>query len=636
METTAIITKTNFTRGDDCPLATSYSIIKPEASSSPDINYIFDNGHKVGEFARQLISGGKLVELSYRNDMAHATKELIEQGVKTIYEASFLHDGLFAAVDIMHFTSQNHVDMYEVKSSTKIKDIFYKDIAFQTNLVKNSGLIVDNAYLITVNGEFIKDGEIDPNLFFDITNVTEDVFNLEDVVKKEINDIRKLLKNKDFSSINPPFGTHCFSPYSCQYWNQCKSTLPEKSIFEIKGGMRISTKLKHFYNDTKDMKSFLELKKQNPKFVQQARIEVEESDEIEVKMGELNSFLETIQYPIISLDFETIIPSIPIFDGMKPYEQVVTQFSMHVLKNVGKELEHFEFLANPYEDWRGKLAHNLVKNCPKEGTVLVWNKTMEYHRLMELAEMDCNSDIKNELVSIAERIVDLMVPFRNRVVYNRPMHGSYSLKYVLPALCPNSKDLNYSDLSINNGMLASMAFTQMMDGKMSDIQETSTRRDLLTYCELDTFGPFNILDVMYHLANSKAPKLFVKSEKYDQTNRTLHIGDRVSTNLGLGTVVGYTRCFVRVLCDNHIKILRKPHNIYNISGVKVSEVDKNVNRNFGNLIFYDITGRKVQKGDFVVTRSELGKVIGNTSNFLKILLSDGKTVLRNGTFTIIS
>ena len=636
METTTIITKTNFTRGDDCPLSTAYSLINPKASSSPDINYILDNGHKVGEFARKLITGGELVKLGYREDMASATRELIEQGVQTIYEAAFLHDGLFAAIDILHFTSQNHVELYEVKSSTKIEDIFYKDIAFQTNLVKSSGLIIDKAYLITVNGEFIKNGEIDPNLYFDIIDVTDDAFSLEDTVKKEIEDIRNLLENEDLSNINPPFGTHCFSPYFCQYWNLCKATLPEKSIFDIKGGMKISTKLKHFYNDTKDMKSFLKLKRQNPKFVQQARIEVEESDEIEVKMEELKGFLETIQYPMISLDFETILPAIPIFDGMKPYDQSVTQYSMHVLRSVGEKLEHFEFLANPHEDWRGKLAHNLVKNCPKEGSVLVWNKTMEYHRLMELAEMDCNSDIKDEIVSIAERIVDLMVPFRNRVIYNRPMHGSYSLKHVLPALCPNDKDLNYSDLSINNGMLASMAFTEMMDEKMSDIQESSTRRDLLTYCELDTFGPFNILDVMYHLADSEAPKLFVKSEKHDQTNRILHVGDRVSTNMGLGIVTGYTPCFVRVLCDNHIKILRKAHNIYNLTGLKISETDKPVNRDLGSLIFYDVTGREVQNGDFVVTKSKIGKVIGHTNSFLKILLCDGTVVLRNGTFTIIS
>ena len=636
MGTTSVITKTYFTRGDNCPLATVNSLRCPEEATTPDLNYIFDNGHRVGELARKLFPGSVTVELGTHSAMARDTRHYIDQGIPTICEASFFNEGLFAAVDVLKFTAPGHVSIYEVKSSTEIKDIYYRDLAFQVYLVRSCGYTVDAAYLVYINGEFVKNGEIDVNQFFITANVTEDVMNIMDQVKADIDVIRDLLEKG--TTIDPPIGSQCFTPYACQYWKKCRATMPMHSIFDISGGMRNSTKIKLFYNGVPDMESFLTLKGQNPKFVQQARLEVDGSDVIEYKEDELKEFLDSLKFPLTSLDFETIIPAIPVFDGMKPYDQTVTQFSMHILRELGGNLEHHEFLANPDDDWRHALAHKLVQACPFEGSVLVWNKTMEYHRIMELAEMPCNTDIKSDLISIADRIVDLMVPFRQRVVYNRQMHGSYSLKYVLPALCPNEKDLDYTGLSINNGMIASMAFTELMDSSMSDIQAASTRRDLLTYCELDTYGPFNILEKLYKLIDPSSKKLFVKSVRHDHTNKTLRIGDRVSTNVGTGSVVGFTRCFVRVRCDDRINRLRKPHNLYNLSGMEIPEVDGPTIETISEkpVKFYDVTGREVHEGDFVTTNSVLGKVIGRTPAFLKIQLTDGKTVLRNGTFTIIS
>lgn len=633
MKTSNIVSKSKFTCGDSCLSATLNCFTRPNAATMPDMSYILDNGTEVGKLARKLYPEAVTVESDDHATQIAQTSFLLEKGTKIICEAAFEIDNLFCAVDILKVNSPGHVEIMEVKSSTKIKDIFYRDLAFQVYVVSKCGLKVDSAQLIYVNSEYVRDGEIDPNQYFVMTDVSEDVFNLQDTINSEVSAISKALDENE--EIVPTISECCFKPYACPFWEKvCKPTLPENSVFDISGGMHIATKLKLFYSGTHTMEDFLTLKRQNPKYVQQCQKDVNNDDNIEVKLDELNAFLSKINYPMISLDFETIIEAIQLFDGQKPYDQTVFQFSMHVLRERGGNLEHFEYLADPTIDWREQLAHELVRCCPAEGTVLVWNEAMEKNRIKELAEMDCNQDIKDELLSITDRILDLMVPFRTRVIYQRKMHGSYSIKKVLPALC-DREELSYANLSINNGMLASMTFSNMVHNKpRSDLELSTNRRNLLTYCELDTYAPFCILEVLYKLVDPTATDLFKKTEKHDNTHRTILVGDRVSTNVGNGYVVGFTTFFVKVRLDAGYVVLRIANNLYNMSKLNISR-DTYCQDFTDDCDFSDVTGRKVKIGDFVVTNAHIGQVVGKTNYFLKVRLLDGKIILRRSNFVII-
>lgn len=633
-----IISKSKFICGDGCPYATFNSLTCAQNASMPDLDYILDNGKAVGEFARELFPEAVTVERTTRHHQAYETRKLIAAKTNVICEASFFKGDLFCAVDILKVTKPGHVEIMEVKSATKIKDIFYRDIAFQVYVITKCGYTVDAAYLIYVNNEYVREDSLDPKQYFIVTDVSEDAFSLLNSVESELSVVREALASS--GEVKPYISEWCFKPYSCPFWeNICKPTLPENSIFDIKGGMRISTKLKLFYDGTRTMKDFLKLKKkQNPKYVQQCRLEVKKDNSIEVKHAELKSFLGKISYPIISLDFETLIEAMQLFRGQKAYDQTVFQFSMHVLHKRGESLGHFEYLAEPKIDWRVALSHELVKCCPSKGTVLVWNEAMEKNRILEFAELEGNEDIKDDLISIASRILDLMVPFRQRVVYNRLMQGSYSLKKVLPALCPDDENLSYADLSINNGMLASKAFSNLVHNKdLSPFESVAIKHALLTYCELDTYGPFCILNEMYKLVDPYIPELFKKTERLDNTRRAIHLGDRVSTNVGNGYVVDFTPCFVRVRLDAGYRVIRMAHNLYNITGLDFPKVRKQyIPSVYGAVYkFYDVTRREVKLGDFVVTNSMLGQVIGRTPYFLKIRLADGKEVLRFSTFVIV-
>ena len=87
---------------------------------------------------------------------------------------------------------------------------------------------------------------------------------------------------------------------------------------------------------------------------------------------------------------------------------------------------------------------------------------------------------------------DLMVPFKERWYYTPKMKGSYSIKYVLPALVPS---LSYDHLEINNGSLASSTFTSIHN-ITNEKKVITTRKNLLEYCKRDTFAMVKILDVL--------------------------------------------------------------------------------------------------------------------------------------------
>ena len=127
---------------------------------------------------------------------------------------------------------------------------------------------------------------------------------------------------------------------------------------------------------------------------------------------------------------------------------------------------------------------------PNVGDILVYNIGFERGRLNELIRI--LPKYQAQLESIIDRMKDLMIPFKEKWYYVPDMKGSYSIKYVLPALVPS---ISYGNLEINNGSLASSTFANLHN--ISDLDQIhKTRKHLLEYCKLDTLAMVKILEVL--------------------------------------------------------------------------------------------------------------------------------------------
>lgn len=167
------------------------------------------------------------------------------------------------------------------------------------------------------------------------------------------------------------------------------------------------------------------------------------------------------------------------------------QYSLHYIEKEGGELKHKECLAYPGTDPRRQIAEQLCKDIPLDVCTTAYNMGFEKGKIRDLAVL--YPDLHDHLMNIHDNIKDIMIPFQKRWYYTKEMQGSYSIKYVLPALFPDDPSLNYHNLEgVHNGGEASNTFLAMQ--KMDKEELEKWREHLLRYCELDTFAMVKVLE----------------------------------------------------------------------------------------------------------------------------------------------
>ena len=477
-----VITKSLYCSLLSCDKCAWLSRHKPEKYVEKKQEDVLQNGKEVGELARNLFGDFDLIEFNKNiNTMIDETQESVERGTHIIAEASFRFENAFCSVDILK-NDIDGVEVYEVKSSTEIQDIYLDDVAFQVYILRHLGYRVKKANIVYLNSEYVRHGDLELDKLFVIEDITELIKPREALVKDNITRILNNLNNKE--EIENDIDSYCFKPYDCPFIEYCMKDLPKPNVFDIRR-MKITDKLK-LYKAGKISFEDLVNENINEKYLQQIDYELNDKDDY-INKENIEDFLNKLSYPLYFLDFETYQQAIPLYDGVSPYMQIPFQYSLHYIND--NTLEHTEFLGEEGTDPRRKLALSLISDIKPDTCVLAYNMSFEKGVIKNLAKM--YPDLSKALMNIHDNIVDLMVPFYNRDYYTKDMKGSYSIKYVLPALFPDDPSLNYHNLKlIHNGSEAMNAFNTLTD--YDDEQRKIIRKNLLEYCKLDTFAMVKI------------------------------------------------------------------------------------------------------------------------------------------------
>ncbi|QPH92871.1 DUF2779 domain-containing protein [Campylobacter concisus] len=454
---------------------------------------VFDTGTSVGELACELFSGGERIEYTgdFGSQMAK-TKELIQHGAKVIYEATFCFDGILVMVDILCIGKDGLI-INEVKSSTSVKEVYIDDASIQYYVISSLGYKVSAVNIIHIDNSYVRGEKLELKKFFHTEDVTEQVKQKQADIPKILSKFDEILRKDTEPEVD--IGLQCSDPYTCDAWEYCwreQRGIPEYSIFNI-SRLRSDKKFELYKSGVVKFEDIKELDKFNAS--QQIQIRSELSQEEIIDKDAINEFLGTLSYPIYHLDFETFQQAVPEFIGLSPYEQIPFQFSIH--KDDGKgNLEHFEFLAEVGADPRYELALNLIKFIPQDACVLAYNMSFEKRVIRRLAEI--YPQISNELMAIHDNIKDLMAPFASKNYYHSKMQGSYSIKYVLPALVPEFESA-YKNLNlIHHGGEAMQAYEAM--AYMPADEREAYKKALLAYCKLDTLAMVKVLEKLREVA----------------------------------------------------------------------------------------------------------------------------------------
>jgi len=463
-----------------------------QAIISADSKHQMEEGRRFEAEAKRIF--GDYVDCTVRkgdrldfNEMINITKHHIQIGTENIAEGTFSHSGLFCMADLLHRTAPLTYDLYEIKGSASPKDIYYDDIAYQCYVLRKCGIKISGCYLILVNKDYVRGTELDLSEFLNVVDVSGELRSRFDIIEPKLHFAGSIMKVKDEMVYR--ITENCDKPYPCKYREFCGRTLPKPCVLDV---YRIQDKYKYLENP--DTISFEDLYYSHVKLndIQRRQIDFyfHNTKETYVDKEGLKKYLEGITYPVYYLDFETIQPTVPPFEGTKPFDLIPFQYSLHIEESKDGELRHEEFLAEEGTDPRRAIAESLVANIPQNVTVIAYNISFEGSRLRELAA--AFPDLASHLTAIADHLVDLIVPFREGWVYNKEMGGSFSLKSVLPALFPEDPALNYGNLEgVHYGVEAMDAYLNLPN--LAPEEREEKRSQLLRYCELDTFATVKIL-----------------------------------------------------------------------------------------------------------------------------------------------
>lgn len=479
------LSKSRYCKAVQCKKIIWLKKYKPEYAIQKAKDAVLNNGTAVGQLAKGLF--GKYEDIEFNenlNIMIKQTKELLKNIPNIITEASFNYNNNFCSVDILK-NNLDGIEIYEVKSSTEVSDIYLDDVAYQYYILNNLGFNIKKACIVYINNKYIRQEELDLNKLFNIEDVTEIAKSKQQEIKKNINELNKYMEENEPKD---DIGIKCFKPYECEFWEYCTRDLPKPNVFDIKGGMHLDKKFEKYYGGKISFED-LQTENLNPKYLEQIEFELNDLQS-KIDKEAIKEIMKSLKYPLYFLDYETYQVAIPEINGTKPYQQLPFQYSLHIIKEEGAEIEHREFLADINDkDFIRHFAESLIKDIPDNGSVIIYNKAFEPARNSEIAKM--YPDLKDELERINRNMVDFLEPFKQRKYYTKEMQGSTSIKYVLPALYPNDSELDYHNLPVvHNGGEASEAFLSLKE--KSKGEQEKIRQGLLVYCKLDTYAMVKI------------------------------------------------------------------------------------------------------------------------------------------------
>jgi predicted RecB family nuclease len=444
-----------------------------------------EQGQEVGLLAQKRFPDGVVVgfEEGIGDALARTAALMDDASVPAIFEATFQHSNLLVRVDILQRRPKNRWRLIEVKSSVGVKPHYLYDVAIQHYVLSACGVNISSACLMHLNRDYRYDGDAhDLQALFTIRDQTRKVKKLDADLPKLLTVQRKALAQADPPDILP--GPHCTDPYQCEFFSQCNPEPPEHHIsFLPRLGLKKRQQLMEL-----GISLIHEIPEDFPLSELQARMWASVTTGQTWVSETLPKELSKLKYPFFFMDFESLNPAIPRFQGMWPYAQIPFQWSVHRQLTPESQLEHFEFLAEDQHDPRREFIGSLCAVLGKRGRIIVYNSGFESQRLGELA--DWFPEYKERIKNIRERLWDLW-PFVKKHVYHPAFRGSFSIKSVLPALV---SDMTYDGMEVAHGGEAGLAWEQLIRGELDPAERQQLKAALLAYCRQDTLAMVKILE----------------------------------------------------------------------------------------------------------------------------------------------
>ena len=487
------LTKSRYMAGLQCHRKLWLTVHEPPEWAEPEPGSVQDIGQQVGERAHLLFPGGVLVEempWQHAEAVASTAALMADKSVPAIFEAAFEYDSIRVRVDVLERLPRGRWGLREVKSSNKLKDHYLDDIAVQMHVLQGAGVRLGSVELINISKEYVRGKRgISWDKFFNRLDVKADATNRMEGIADRIAELMACLRKRKEPAIEP--GSHCSSPHGCDYWGRCTADKPEDWVVFLP---HITTKRLAALNAA-GIESVAAIPEDFSLTSQQRVIRDVLVTGHPFVAPDLERLLKSFGAPALYLDFETFAPTIPIYEGTRPFQAIPFQWSLHRLEADGR-LSHKDFLANGTEDPRREFAETLLRAVGKGKTPIIVYSSYEQTQLKAIATHF--EDLRTPIEAVISRLKDLL-PVVRGAIYHPDFQFSNSIKAVGPALCP---DFSYADLEqVGDGQAASNAFFLLAMGRLEAQEAEKLRQALLAYCQRDTLAMVEVHKALIVMAS---------------------------------------------------------------------------------------------------------------------------------------
>ena len=471
------LTKTDFIQFLNCPK--SLWLLKHEPENYPQGEF--------SAFIEKLFREGYIVERYVQQYFRNSEGRTVD--FQTEFQTD---DGLYARVDALERTSSGETILYEIKSSTRVKKDdkhgHIKDACFQKICAAYAGQKIDQVFLVHLNSDYIRNGDIDPAELLVFVDITNEIDIVREETEAEIKEALGLLSQSEIDK------NGCTCLYKtranhCDTFSVFNPNVPTPSIYSIP---RISAKKL----DELISKQIFALDEIPDDYAlsanQQVTVNSAKNGNAQVDLAYIRRFFEGLRFPLYFFDFETFASAVPLIDGTRPHRHFPVQYSLHILEQ-NDNLRHMEFLERESQ-LPSRLIEQMKADIGVDGSIVSWHASFEKTQNREMAKLFPEKE--GFLENINERMVDLEDVFKSAYVDAR-FDGSTSIKKVLPVICPQ---LNYTDLELQDGSMAMEAWERMINARPEEAERIAD--NLLKYCERDTFAMVGIYRFLSTLVNN--------------------------------------------------------------------------------------------------------------------------------------
>lgn len=432
-----ILSKSTYIKGEQCPKALymykKHPYLRDKLSLEQRAK--FKRGTDVGILARTYFPGGvnmtpttpslfgKMFEKTMQN--------LNDPNINVMYEAIFIYNDTLIMLDIL-VRDGDKWRAIEVKSSLSLSETYYHDASLQYYVLKGCNVPISDIQLMYVNGDYIREGDIDVKQLFVFKSVKTFAEEQLSIIDKKVNEFKNIVNLSNAPRVN--IGTQCFNPYTCEFRGHCWKKVPQDSFLHTTSFD--DKELFSLYNSgIQDNRSFKRLI--NPLSLEMNQIDALEQDTFYINYKTLYDLVGKRTESIAFLNLLFYRPAVPILDGHKPYQEVVIAFS--ILSNKDNEVIEWNCL-----DDYSKM---------EEGLILLTEILKDFEKVIYFSAQNINSLMHRykivESKEISFKIINFRDVLKSSDFFSKKTKYDFSLKTIYEELFTSEKIFEHSRIILN-------------------------------------------------------------------------------------------------------------------------------------------------------------------------------------------